>query len=259
MGVFMGTGSARVFNIISLIFVALTVVALVFFVSRLAGPPVAQEVAQLPPTRVLPSLTPSLTPSVTLPPTFTLTPTETTTPTPSDTPTATSEPSATITDTPGPTDTPSITPTPSVSPTFTPSVTPTGPTNTPEPTLNPFLFALRDNQVIFTQNFAAPAAGCLWQGLGGTVAGFDGNPLTGYRVHVFGPNLDQIVQTGSNTLYGQGSGWEVPVGNQIGVQTYFVELQSPQGTVISPRIQVDFPSDCARNLALVNFYQTRPN
>jgi hypothetical protein len=255
----MGTGTVRIFNIISIIFLVLTILAVIFFVSRLAGPPIAQPVAQLPPTLVLPSLTPSLTPSVTLPPTFTLTPTDTLTPTPSDTATATSAPSATITDTAGPTDTPSITPTASVSPTFTPSVTPTGPTNTPEPTLNPFLFALRDDQVIFTQNFAAPAAGCLWQGIGGTVAGFDGNPLSGFRVHVFGPNIDQTVESGSNTLYGQGSGWEVPVGNQISVATYFVELQSPQGTVVSPRIQVDFPSDCARNLALVNFYQTRPS
>jgi|FLYN01.1.fsa_nt_gi hypothetical protein len=256
----MGTGSARIFNIISLVFLALTVVAIIFIISRLAGPPVTpQQVAQLPPTLALPTLTPSLTPTITLPPTFTPIPSPTATPTETDTPTATLAPSATITDTPGPTDTPSITPTPSVSPTFTPSATPTGPTNTPQPTLNPFLFALRDNQVIFTQNFAVPAAGCLWQGLGGTVAGFDGTPLAGFRVHVFGPNIDQTVESGSNTLYGQGSGWEVPVGNQISNQTYFVELQSPQGTVVSPRIEVTFPSDCARNLALVNFYQTRPS
>jgi hypothetical protein len=256
----MGSGSTRIFNLISIIFVALTVIAIIFIVMRLAQPPITpQQVGQLPTANVIPSTTPSTTPSATLPPTFTLTPTETATPTETGTSTATSAPSATITETAGPTDTPSITPTPSVSPTFTPSATPTGPTNTPVPTLNPFLFDLRDNQVIFTQNFAAPAAGCLWQGLGGTVSGFDGNPLTGYRVHVFGPNIDQTVESGSNTLYGQGSGWEVPVGNQISNQTYFVELQSPQGTVVSSRFQVTFPSDCARNVALVHFYQTRPN
>lgn len=256
----MGSGSARIFNIISIVFLVLTIVAILLVASRLAAPPIAPQVAaELPTAIVLPSLTLSFTPTLTLPPTFTPTPTDTLSPTPTDTATATAQPSATITDTPGPTDTPSITPTPSLSPTFTPSATPTGPTNTPEPTLNPFLFDLRDNQVIFTQNFAAPAAGCMWQGLGGTVSGFNGEPLSGYQVHVFGPNIDQIVLSGSNTLYGQGSGWEVPVGNQISTATYFVELRSPQGTVISPRIQVTFPSDCARNLALVNFYQTRPN
>jgi hypothetical protein len=256
----MGSGSARIFNIISLVFVLLTVAALIFVVARLASPPVNSGVViQVPTAIVLPSITPSFTPSVTLPPTFTPTGTETPTPTASVPPTASQAPSATITETAGPTDTPSITPTPSVSPTFTPSASPTGPTPTSPPTLNPFLFDLRDSQVIYTQNFAAPAAGCLWQGVGGTVAGFDGNPLAGFRVHVFGPQVDQTVESGSNTLYGQGSGWEVPVGNQINAQTYFVELQSPQGTIVSPRIQVTFPSDCARNLALVNFYQTRPN
>ena len=256
----MGTGTARVFNVISLVFLLLTLGAIILVVGRLAGPPqTPQNVGALPTAQSLPTQTPSFTPTHSLPPTFTLVPTVTDTPTETGTPTPTNAPSATITDTAGPTDTPSTTPTASTSPTFTPTMTPTGPTATREPTTNPFLFDLRDNQVVFTQNFAVPAAGCLWQGVGGTVVDFAGVPLSGYIVHVFGPGVDSTTPTGSNSLYGQGSGWEISVGNQINTNTYFVELQTSQGTIVSPRIQVAFPSDCARNLALVNFYQTRPN
>jgi hypothetical protein len=256
----MGTGTARVFNVISLVFLLLTLGAIILVVGRLAGPPITpQNVGALPTPFILPTQTPTITPTPSLPPTFTPIPSATSTPTETGTPEPTAAPSATITDTAGPTDTPSITPTASTSPTFTPTFTPTGPTPTREPTTNPFLFDLRDNQVVFTQNFAVPAAGCLWQGLGGTVVDFAGQPLSGYIIHVFGPGVDATTPTGSNSLYGQGSGWEIAVGNQINTNTYFVELQTSQGTIVSPRVQVQFPSDCARNLALVNFFQTRPN
>ncbi len=36
-----------------------------------------------------------------------------------------------------------------------------------------------------------------------------------------------------------------------------IELESQGGTVISPRVTVTFPSDCTKNLALVNFIQVR--
>ncbi len=254
----MGQGSARTFNIISLIFLILTILAVVFIVSRLmAPPPTPSTVAvQVPTQIVLPSLTPSNTPSRTLPPTFTFTPTNTLTPTSTFTPSPTITASPTITETAGPTDTPSNTPTPSISPTPEPSATPTGPTPTREPTLSPFLYMLRQDQVIFTQNFAN-TAGCAWQGIGGQVFDINSQGVNGLQIHVFGSDIDRFVISGSNSLYGIG-GWEVPVDNKINSQTYYVELLSAAGTVISPRIQVIFPSDCARNLALVNFIQSRP-
>ena len=254
----MRQGSSRIYNLISLIFLGLTVLVIVLVVMRLAGPPMTpQTVADLPTPIVLPTLTPSFTPSLTQPPTFTFTPTDTLTPVDTDTPTPTITVSATITDTPAPTFTPSDTPTPSISPTFTPSATPTGPTETPLPTLSPFLYDLRENQVIFTQNFAN-AAGCAWQGIGGQVFDINGTPQNGLRIHVFSPEFgERVVDSGSNTLYGAG-GWEQPVDNKINMLTYYVELRSPAGTTISPRITVTFPSDCARNLALVNFVQVRP-
>lgn len=250
-------GQGRVFNFISFIFILLTVLWIAFVISRLLGPTVdVQAEAALPTPVTIPSLTPSVTlppsstPPDTPPPTETLTPTVT----PTETPTLTVSP--TITETPGPTDTPTATPTPPA--TFTPLATdtPSGPTATFTATTSPFPFDLRENEIVFTQNFANQA-GCAWQGVGGQVFDLTGAALNGLRVHVFGPNIDRFVDSGSNTQYGAG-GWEQPVDNVINTNTYFVELQTAAGTVISPRVQVTFPGDCARNLALVRFIQTRP-
>jgi hypothetical protein len=253
----MGSGASRIYNIVTLIFVLLTVIMIVFVISKMASPPVTpRAVAQLPPTLVIPTATATLSPTPTFPPTFTTTPTDTLTPTASSTPTETLAPTSTITDTPGPTDTPSMTPTPSVSPTPTPTETPTGPSPTPPPTLSPYLFDLRDNQVALTKNYAN-SAGCAWQGIAGQAFDQNGSPIpTGYRVHVFGADIDRFVDLGSNSLYGPG-GWEMPVDNKINGKTYYVELQSPGGTSISPRITVTFASNCDQNLALVNFRQVR--
>jgi hypothetical protein len=254
----MGQGSARIFNVISLIFLLMSVGWIIYVVSRLLGPAPATEQSSvaLPTAIVLPTLTLTNTPLPTSTSTSTLTPTIT--PIPSETPTQTPVPSAsaTITDTPGPTDTPAATAT--TPPTFTPtqSETPSGPTATFTPTISPFPFVLRENTVNFTQNFAN-TAGCAWQGIGGQVFDLNLQPLAGYQIHVFGGDIDRFVRSGDNTNYGV-AGWEQQVSNAISSNTYYVELMSPQGTVISERVQVSFPSDCARNLALVNFIQTRP-
>lgn len=253
----MGSSNTRLYNMISGIFLLLTVIAIILVVARLAGPPIQKNNApvNLPDVVQLPSITPSITPTNTQPATFTLTPTNTMTPTTTSTPTPTITTSPTITDTPRATDTPSATPTPSVSPTPPPTETPTGPTPTLEPTLSPFLFDLREGQVIYTKNFAN-TAGCAWQGLGGQVFDLNGQPLNGLRVHVFGNNLDLFADSGSNSLYGA-AGWEVAIDNKITNLSYFIELQSAGGTIISPRITVTFPSNCDQNLALVNFRQVR--
>jgi hypothetical protein len=252
----MGRGNARIFNLISLVFLVLTIVVMILVITRLAGPPTAtRQVAEAPTLFVPATFTPSSTPPPTLPPTFTNTPTDTATPTNTLPPTPTTTVSPTITETPRATDTPSITPTPSVSPTAQPTETPTGPSPTAPPTVSPFLFDLREGQPIFTSNFAN-SAGCAWQGIGGQVFDMAGSPMVGLRLHIFGGDIDRRVDSGSNSLYGP-SGWEMPVDNKINPNTYYVELESQAGTVISPRISITFPSDCTQNLALVNFIQVR--
>jgi len=255
------------FNLITILFVLLTIGEIVVFGSVLTAPPPAREVAALPTVVVLPSLTPSNTPTRTPVPSWTFTPSTTPTRTPTFTPSRTLSvtPSRTLSPTPVPpsatvptatiTETafPSETPLPTATATFTPSLTltpsPTG------PTVSPFLFGLREGQPIYTQNFAN-TAGCSWEGIGGQVFGLNNQAAAGFQVHVFGPSLDRYVLSDSNTLYGPG-GWEQPVSNAVSGNTYYVELLSPGGTVVSPRITVTFTADCARNLALVNFEQKR--
>lgn len=209
-----------------------------------------------------PTLTPTSTPTP-LPPTLTPTPTETLTPTATDTPTFTPTPSATITDTPAPTLTPSLTFTPVATDTPTLTPTPTGPTPTFTPSPSPFLFRLRDT-VQYVPNFANSAQ-CAWQGVGGQVINLNGTPFVGnVFVRVFNNNFSDRVPIGSNSLYGspgpngENSGWEVRVENSINSQLYFVQLESPNGAVISETVQVQFRSSCDANAAIVVFVQTRP-
>jgi hypothetical protein len=252
----MGQGTARVYNIISIVFLVLSVLWIIYVVTRMLGPAPQQAAEeQLPEILVLPSQTPTFTVTPSRTPTVTSTATDTLTPTQTPTETFTPPPTLTISDTPAATDTATATPTSATSPTDPPTFTPTGASPTPTGTPSPFLFALRDQQVIFTQNFAN-TAGCAWQGIGGQVFDINGNPLTGLRIHIFGGDTDLFTDSGNNSLYGP-AGWEQPVDNKINNRTYFVELQTSEGTIVSEAVQVAFPSDCTKNLALVNFIQTR--
>ncbi len=282
----MGQGRAQVYNLISIFFLVLTIVAIALVATRMSAPaPVPTPVAfTLPTSAALPSVTPTFTwtntpvptiPTATDTPIFTdtpsVTPTQTWTLIPSLTSTLTYTPLPTVpTDTPRPEDT--LAPTSSITPsltitntlavtlTETPSITPTIIDFTPQPTEpppSPYPFVLRDNQVIYTLNFAN-TAGCSWQGIGGQVFDLTGLPLQQMRIHVFGQGVDVYTASGSNTLYGL-SGWEVPLNSSLTGNSYIVELQSAQGTPISPQITVTFElNNCSKNLALVNFEQTRP-
>lgn len=254
--------SARLYNGISILFLALTVVVLVIVAMMLMRPAPDDEaqLAALPTVIIVPTATPvppSSTPRPTLPPTFTPTPTDT--PIPSNTPTLppTDTPTSTITDTPGPTSTPSLTPTPAETDTPIPSETPSGPTLTWTPTESPYLFELRDAP-LFGPN-GVNSAGCAWQGVGGSVLDINGAEANRqFQVRVFGDGFESVVQTGSNSLYGAFTGWEVPVSNQINNRTYYVRLETLAGTQISRDVPVTFPGDCNSNSAVVRFIQVRP-
>jgi hypothetical protein len=124
------------------------------------------------------------------------------------------------------------------------------------------VFNQRD-QVLFTTNFANSAQ-CAWQGIGGQVIDLNGVPFVGQLVvHVYNSNFDRKVNIGSNSFYGtsgpngENSGFEVQVGNAIDTQLYFVQLESSNGAQYSDTIQVQFPSSCDGNVAIINFIQTR--
>ncbi len=255
-------GNSGLYNGISIFFLILTLLTIVFVVLQMLGDPPEEEsrpIAAVPTAFELPTLTPvppSDTPRPTLPPTATDTPTNTPSPTLTEPPTETFTPSPTITDTPGPSLTPSDTPTASISPTPNPTDTPIGPTITFTPTDSPFLYAIRD-QVIYNQN-SVNSLGCAWQGVGGNVLDqnfFETNRQ--FQVRVFGNGIERVVTTGSNTLYGQLTGWEVSINNQVTPGTYFVRLETLQNTQISPDIPVTFPGDCLTNSAFLSFVQVR--
>lgn len=249
----------RIYNFISLIALLGTIAVIVGVAIVLQSPPpgAQEEIAALPTAAVLPSptpITPTATSTVTpIPPTET--PTET--PTLTETPQPTATPSATITDTPGPTLTPSITPTPSVSPTPLPSATPAGPTLTFTPSTSPYIFEISGG-VQFVPN-TYNTLGCNWQAIGGQVTGLDGAPFAGQlQVRVFNNFTNEITQTGSNSLFGDTSGWEVAVDARVNTNLYFVVLETLGGTEVSPRVQIQFPGNCQQNVALINFRQQRP-
>ena len=256
----MNNSAARTYNLISGVFVALSVIAALVVIILLMSPAddetPAEQVVVLPDLISLPTVTPSDTPRPTLPPTFTPPPSNTPIPSDTPTPTATVTPSATLTNTPGPTLTPSNTPTPSVSPTPTATATPLGPTATFTPTDSPFFFTLRED--VFLGPNGVNSAGCQWQGIGGSVLNIDGSESTRQlQIRVFATGFESTALTGSNSLYGATSGWEVPVGNIIENRTYFVRVESGAGTILSEDIQVAFPGDCNANSAIVRFIQTR--
>ncbi len=276
----MGQGTARVYNFISLFFLLLAVIVLVFVASRLAGPAAAAAtpVVNLPTPAVLPTETPTETPTNTQIPTWTLTPSPTETATNTDVPTLTPSntlppsdtppPSSTFTLTFTPSDTPTIEPsltiTETIAPTLTPAVTDTpvptdAPNFTPQPTEpppSPYPFQLRNDAVTYLPNVYNTAQ-CAWQGIAGQVFDLNGQPLAQIRIHVYGSGVDTFASSGSNTLVGP-SGWEIGVSNTVNSNSYLVELQTEQGTIISPPVTVTFSTDCNRNVALVNFEQTRP-
>lgn len=270
----MGQGSARVYNFISLFFLLLAFVVLLVVFVQMARPaaPRPTPVVNIPTVAALPTVTPTDTPTITALPSWTFTPTSTETATntgePTLTPSNTYSPTFTFTQTFTASNTftavPSLTITQTITPSLTLDVTNTD-TLTPtrdftaqptEPPPSPFPFDLKDGQVIFTSNFAN-TAGCAWMGIGGQVFDINDQPLTQIRVHVFGSGIDTYAVSGSNTLYGI-SGWEIAVSNVVTSASYLVELQTSQGTIISPQVPVTFVPECGRNLALVNFKQLRP-
>jgi hypothetical protein len=240
-------GTSRLYNLITIVMVALTVIVILAVVALIIVNPGKGEkpAAVQPPTVfVIPSETPTL-PGPTVNPTWTVTPTTTETATP----TITSTPAPTRTPTPTDTATPTQTLTPTN--TLTATLTPTK-TNTPLPTNTrtaaPFDY---EADITYRKNFANKA-GCDWAGIGGTAVDLSNKHVVGLIVHVWGGGIDDRVITGSNTKYGT-SGWERSVNNKPTDGLFRVQLESPSGTLLSDVIDVQMKKNCDKNLAEVAF------
>ncbi len=229
---------ARIFNFLTVVMLLLTGLAVVVMVMiglHIYIPPMFQTPEPLPTLLVLPTPsgpptprptdTPTLTPSPTLPPTWTPTPS----PTPTEGPTATPRPQATWTPTP-------ITPTP---------------TRTPTPTPTPLPF---NYNIIYT----TPYYGCTWTGVSGIVLDDSGNHLSGYPIRITGGGLNEVVYSGSASLYGA-SGWEYAFSTtelirSMGVFSVQLYDKANPKAPISPKITLSFPGNvCTQAMAYITF------
>lgn len=246
-------GRAQLYNVITAVMLALTVVSCCLF-ALLAVTSAGNQVVSAEPTLfVIPTFT-SEPAGPTPGPTWTAapSPTPTRTPTITVTPSITPEPSITPTITDTPTATLTNTPTPTITPTFT--LTPT-PTNTLTPTStftpSPFDYVLRDGTITYTSNFAN-SAGCNWLGIAGVIFNSAGQHQTGVTVHLTGGGLDVTRISGSTPAYGA-SGWEVYLDDHPKLGTFFVRLETAGGDPLSDTITVQSGTTCETNLALVVF------
>ncbi len=152
---------------------------------------------------------------------------------------------------------PSRTPTPTATntPTETPTATPTGPTPTPSPTRSQYPFTKTAISPFYLEN-RANGAGCRWLGVAGVVLDINQRPVPvgSYVVHVWDGGIDQRVTVGSAPAYGQ-SGWEQFLFDSPVVRDYNVQLESPNGTVVSQVYRVQTRASCDENLLQIDFVQ----
>ncbi len=206
------------------------------------GQPTLAPVAQLPsstPTSEFPALIPTWTP---IPEEASVTPIPFSTLRPSVTPSI----APTI-----PSHTP--TPTPTATPTETPTASPPGPSPTPSPTRAQYLFTRSDDSPRYLEN---RAAGCRWLGIAGVVLDLNRRPAApgSYLVHIWDSGVDQRVAVGSAPVYGP-SGWELFLFDSPTVRDYNVQLESPNGTVVSQVYRVQTRATCTENLLQIDFVQ----
>lgn len=234
------------YNFITAVMVALSVVvccsALFVAASTLTqGGPIAAE----PTLFNFPTVTPTLA-APTANPTWTATlrPTLTSTPTITPTPTVTQTPRPGEMPSPSPTSEGGETPTPT--PEATEAVTPTG-----TPTPLPYDYVLRNDEIVYTSNFAN-AAGCSWAGIAGVIYNRQGEHKTGVIVHVTGSGLDERRTSGTKPEYGL-SGWEVYLADHPIAATYTVQLENSEGEALSAPVTVQTRDSCDQNLAFLVF------
>ena len=143
---------------------------------------------------------------------------------------------------------PSATPTPTLKPTAVPTRTPY-PTKTPHATRSPTLFT-------YKLTYKMPYYGCNWAGVAGSVEDLKGDPLQDYSVHIWGRGLDVVLTSGDDPVYGE-SGWEQFFSDDpIQVEgAYKVQLHNrePPHAPVSEVVTLEFQGQCAKSLAFVTF------
>jgi hypothetical protein len=164
----------------------------------------------------------------------------------------------------------SVTETPTLLPTITLQPSPTffsliPPTNTPVPTNTPKApFSATVN--VLQSDITIPhlqAAGCNWQGVGGSVVDANNSDIVGglvIRLVGFynGKSVNIPTVPGISTDYGR-SGFEfvlgtVPIASR---DLLYLQLLDQAGLPLSDNVYIDTYNDCTKNLVLVRFKKNR--
>ncbi|MCU0515189.1 MAG: hypothetical protein MUE40_21760, partial [Anaerolineae bacterium] len=117
-----------------------------------------------------------------------------------------------------------------------------------------FPFILRDGAALYIAN--SNGQGCAWSSIAGSITDAAGSALNGYRVRVTAASFDETVFSGAALTFGPG-GYELPLGSAPQPGDYVVQLFSPQGAPLSDAVAVSTRADCAANVVLVNFVESR--
>ena len=126
------------------------------------------------------------------------------------------------------------------------------PTRAGDNTTAGFAFAIANVRYEANTN----ALGCDWWSIGGQVLSAEGEPLSGYRVHVRGADVDETVFSGSAAGFGAG-GYEFALTGTPQEATFAVELLAEDGRPLSDEILITTNPACDQNVVIIDFVQNR--
>lgn len=260
-------------DLITVVFLAGTVAVIAFVVLLIDDPQSALNPyppPTIPALAILPSLTPTATPSNTPP--ASLTPTPTPTLTPSITPTPSHTPTLTATNTVSPT--PVLPGATALGPRGTDTPAPAAttraplddgsglvvpgtdgeaaPVRTPLPLPTRSAFPFTTSEVTYQAN--ENAEGCAWVSVAGMVSGLRGEPLVGLAIEIRGANFNQVQFSGAATHLGP-AGFEFQVGTGPDATNYTLQLLGPGGNPVSDTVTVRTGDTCEANVAVIEFVQ----
>ncbi|MCL4562645.1 MAG: hypothetical protein M1281_18795 [Chloroflexi bacterium] len=132
---------------------------------------------------------------------------------------------------------------------------------TGDPNLIPLYYWPQAGTPAYLANFAHPEAGCKWFGIAGQVFDQQGNPIKNLAV-IAGTVEDGVatekaaVSSGNSTAYGP-QGYEIVLGNtpEDTSETWYIQLSTLTGTMVSDPIYLQTYSDCQKNLIIMNFQE----
>ena len=116
-------------------------------------------------------------------------------------------------------------------------------------------FSATEASPLYLQNYAN-GAGCDWLGAAGEVLDYNHRPVlnNSYRVHIWGSGIDEYANVGGAPAYSP-SGWEQVLFDSPVVRDYQLQLETMDGTAVSPIYAIQTRAACNQNLLRFDFVQ----